>query len=181
MSPRCPDPASSAPSTSKISYESSRQARDPDTVVVDLGAVASDHGEVARDQPKADVGSQSEVAGASQPTEVVATKSKAKAEKIEHGQEIEPEKSKVTSVGQKVEMGASEDVKKNEVDITVDRKSVLQDTFEDFNEDSNHVSDHYTVSKFTLLYVQEFLSELVQVQEAIDNFDQVIWRGLKIS
>ena len=43
------------------------------------------------------------------------------------------------------------------VEDSSDRKSVLQDTFDDFKEDeSNH----------------DFLSELEKVQEAIDNFNQ---------
>ena len=61
---------------------------------------------------------------------------------------VDAEKSKLTEVDPTKEVA---------VEDSMDRKSVLQETFDDFKEDeSNH----------------DFLSELEKVQEAIDNFNQ---------
>ena len=125
-----PDPASSAPSTSKISYESigGRRSRENRR----RGRVEEKEEQEEKEEKREQVANDTSEVPEAKPAAPV----------------VEAEKSKVT------EVGPTEGV---EVEDSSDRKSVLQDTFDDFKEDeSNH----------------DFLSELEKVQEAIDSFNQ---------
>ena len=125
-----PDPASSAPSTSKISYESigGRRSRENRR----RGRVDEKEEQEEKEEKREQVANDTSEVPEAKPAAPV----------------VEAEKSKVT------EVGPTEGV---EVEDSSDRKSVLQDTFDDFKEDeSNH----------------DFLSELEKVQEAIDSFNQ---------
>ena len=126
------DPGSSAPSTSKISYESSscgKRATSEEVTWEKTNSVRRLRG------------------GEEQSRKPQVSHSSAKI--------LEPEKSKRSEVGKN--QTEEEKEKKGDIDDEAeDRQSVLQDTFEDFKEESNH----------------EFLSELEKVQEAIDSFDK---------
>ena len=128
------DPGSSAPSTSKISYESSsggKRATGEEVTEENTNSVARSRG------------------GEEQSRKPHVSHSSAKT--------LEPEKSKRSGASKNK---TEEKEKKGGCvgEEAEDRQSVLQDTFEDFKEDSNH----------------EFLSELEKVQEAIDSFDKDI-------
>merc|ERR1719458_718921 len=130
MSGSSSDPGSSAPSTSKISYESKRAT---------AGEEEESGGNTRCSARRSRAGE------LEQSWKPQVSHSSAKI--------LEPEKSKRSEVGKK---NKTEGKEKKGDDEAEDRQSVLQDTFEDFKEDSNH----------------EFLSELEKVQEAIDSFDK---------